>query len=120
MPDNAAGLVYGTILVATLLSAESALRETYVKTVIGVLVVSMPRFELLGLQAGGRRLVGDVVVRPAPHERQLSGCQFDRGPRIVEPEPRASLDDSVQRELNGPRQPQSPRRRGHRPGKDAA
>ncbi len=38
MPDNAAGLVYGTILVATLLSAESALRETYVKTVIGVLV----------------------------------------------------------------------------------
>jgi hypothetical protein len=38
MPDNAAGLVYGTILVATLLSAESALRETYAKTVIGVLV----------------------------------------------------------------------------------
>jgi hypothetical protein len=38
MPDNAAGLVYGTILVATLLSAESALRETYPKTVLGVLV----------------------------------------------------------------------------------
>jgi hypothetical protein len=38
MPDNAAGLVYGTILVATLLSAESAVRETYVKTVVGVLV----------------------------------------------------------------------------------
>ena len=38
MPDNAAGLVYGTILVATLLSAESAVRETYLKTVIGVLV----------------------------------------------------------------------------------
>ena len=38
MPDNAAGLVYGTILVATLLSAESAVRETYPKTVAGVLV----------------------------------------------------------------------------------
>jgi len=38
MPDNAAGLVYGTILVATLLSAESAVRETFPKTVIGVLV----------------------------------------------------------------------------------
>jgi hypothetical protein len=41
MPDNAAGLVYGTILVATLLSAESAVRETYVKTVIGVLVAML-------------------------------------------------------------------------------
>ncbi|HTU97608.1 MAG TPA: hypothetical protein VMF14_17300 [Solirubrobacteraceae bacterium] len=40
MPDNAAGLVYGIILVATLLSAESAVRETYVKTVIGVLVAT--------------------------------------------------------------------------------
>jgi hypothetical protein len=38
MPDNAAGLVYGTILVATLLSAESAVRETYPKTVVGVLI----------------------------------------------------------------------------------
>lgn len=38
MPDNAAGLVYGTILVATLLSAESAIRETYVKTIGGVLI----------------------------------------------------------------------------------
>ncbi len=38
MPDNAAGLVYGTILVATLLSAESAVSETYAKTVAGVLI----------------------------------------------------------------------------------
>ena len=38
MPDNAGGLVYGTILVATLLAAESARRETYVKTVAAVLV----------------------------------------------------------------------------------
>lgn len=38
MPDNAGGLLYGTILVATLLSAESARRETYVKTIAAVLV----------------------------------------------------------------------------------
>lgn len=38
VPENSAGLVYGTILVATLLSAESAIQETYVKTVLGVLV----------------------------------------------------------------------------------
>jgi hypothetical protein len=38
MPENAAGLVYGTILVATLLSAESAIQETYPKTVLGVIV----------------------------------------------------------------------------------
>jgi len=37
VPDNAAGVVYGIILVATLLSAESAGQETYLKTVIGVL-----------------------------------------------------------------------------------
>jgi hypothetical protein len=38
MPDNAAGLVYGIILVATLLSAESAVHETYPKTIAGVLI----------------------------------------------------------------------------------
>src|SRR6185437_12136036 len=38
MPDNSAGLVYGTILVATLLSAESAVQGTYAKTVLGVIV----------------------------------------------------------------------------------
>jgi hypothetical protein len=38
IPENAAGLVYGTILVATLLSAESAVRETYAKTVVGAVI----------------------------------------------------------------------------------
>ena len=38
IPENAAGLVYGIILVATLLSAESAIRQTYAKTVAGVLI----------------------------------------------------------------------------------
>jgi membrane protein YqaA with SNARE-associated domain len=38
MPDNAGGLVYGTILVATLLAAESARRDTYLDTVGAVLL----------------------------------------------------------------------------------
>ena len=88
--------------------------------VIGVIVVSMPRPELRGLEAGGRRLMGDVVVEPTPHERQLAGRQFESRLGVVEPEPCASLDDGVQRELDGPRQPQPPGGRGHRPGKDTA
>jgi hypothetical protein len=38
MPANPARLVYGTILVATLLSAESARQETYAKTVGAVAI----------------------------------------------------------------------------------
>jgi hypothetical protein len=36
LPANPGGLVYGTILIATLLAAESPKRETYAKTVAGV------------------------------------------------------------------------------------
>lgn len=39
MPTNPGGLVYGTILVAALLSAESAKSETYLKTVLSVVIV---------------------------------------------------------------------------------
>lgn len=35
---NAGGLVYGTILVATLLAAESAVRETFARTVVAVVL----------------------------------------------------------------------------------
>lgn len=38
MPTNTGALIYGPILVATLLSAESARQETYPKTVAAVLV----------------------------------------------------------------------------------
>lgn len=38
MPANTARVVYGTIVVATLLAAESAQKETYVKTVIAVMI----------------------------------------------------------------------------------
>ena len=38
MPENPGGYVYGTMLVATLLAAETPGRETYPRTIIGVLV----------------------------------------------------------------------------------
>jgi hypothetical protein len=38
MRENPAGMVYGTILIATLLSAESERNETYAKTVAAVLI----------------------------------------------------------------------------------
>jgi hypothetical protein len=57
IPENAAGIVYGTILVATLLSAESAVRETYVKTLVGA-VIALVTYWLALTYAGftGRRL----------------------------------------------------------------
>jgi hypothetical protein len=69
MPDNAAGLVYGTILVATLLSAESALKETYPKTILGGLValatywlaLAYARFTGERLEQGTRATVGGLV-----------------------------------------------------------
>ncbi len=38
MPANPGGLIYGTIVVATLLAAESARSETYARTIGGVVV----------------------------------------------------------------------------------
>ncbi len=75
MPDNAAGLVYGTILVATLLSAESAPRETYAKTVLGVLValatywlaLAYARFTGERLEQGTKASVG-ALASAAAHE----------------------------------------------------
>lgn len=45
MPFNVAGLVYGTITVATLLAAETAKRETYPETV-GAVLIAMTLFWL--------------------------------------------------------------------------
>jgi hypothetical protein len=75
MPDNAAGLVYGTILVATLLSAESALQETYLKTIGGVLValatywlaLAYARFTGERLEQQSRATVGGLASA-AVHE----------------------------------------------------
>lgn len=75
MPDNAAGLVYGTILVATMLSAESALQETYAKTALGVIValvtywlaLAYARFTGERLEQQTRATVGGMVSA-AVHE----------------------------------------------------
>ena len=75
MPDNAAGLVYGTILVATLLSAESAIRETYLKTVVGAVValatywlaLTYARFTGERLEQATRATVGGLASA-AVHE----------------------------------------------------
>jgi len=75
MPDNSAGLVYGTILVATLLSAESALQETYAKTVLGVIValvtywlaLAYARFTGERLEQQTRATVGGMLSAAA-HE----------------------------------------------------
>jgi hypothetical protein len=76
--------------------------------------------ELFRRQAGGGGFVSDVVVRAAADERHVAGGELERGSRVVEPQPRSSLDNGMHRELDGAGQPQAPRRLGHRPGKDAA
>jgi hypothetical protein len=75
MPDNAAGVIYGIILVATMLSAESAVRETYAKTAGGVLVamatywlaLTYSRFTGERLEQGEHATVA-LLVRAAKHE----------------------------------------------------
>jgi hypothetical protein len=78
MLDNTGGLVYGTILVATLLSAESARRETYGKTVAAVLITLLAYWLTISYSeyAGERLERGDHFnyggfVRTATHELTL-------------------------------------------------
>jgi hypothetical protein len=88
--------------------------------IAGALIAGMARAELFRRQAGGGGLVSEVVVGAAPDERHVAGRELERGLRIVEPQPRPSLDNGMHRQLDGAGQPQPPRRLGHRPGKDAA
>jgi hypothetical protein len=75
IPENAAGLVYGTILVATLLSAETAVRETYAKTFFGA-IIALTTYWLALTYAGftGERLEQKagasllLLARAALHE----------------------------------------------------
>jgi hypothetical protein len=82
MPENAAGLVYGTILVATLLSAESAMKETYVKTVAGVLIalatywlaLTYARFTGERLEQSSRATIGGLASAAAHELTVLYGA----------------------------------------------
>ena len=75
MPENAAGLIYWIILVATLLSAESAAQETYLKTAAGVvaaivtywIALAYARFTGERLEQGTRAKVADMA-NAAIHE----------------------------------------------------
>jgi hypothetical protein len=76
--DNPAGLVYGTILIATLLSAEYSRRESYVTTVGAVLIaLALYWLALAYSEFTGRRLKeGEhftfaAFARAAKHENSV-------------------------------------------------
>jgi hypothetical protein len=75
--------------------------------------------EVLVLFAGRRGFVGDVVVGASADKCYIAGAQFDRRGRISQPQPSAALDDSVDCQLDGAREPQPPGRTGYRPGEDS-
>jgi hypothetical protein len=70
MPLNPGGLVYGTILVATLLAAESPKRETYAKTVVAV-AISVIVYWLSASYAEftGERIREEEAFKPAAFAR---------------------------------------------------
>jgi hypothetical protein len=70
LPLNPGGLVYGTILVATLLSAESPKRETFAKTVAAV-AISLIVYWLSVSYAEftGERMREDEAFKPAAFAR---------------------------------------------------
>jgi hypothetical protein len=78
VPENPAGLVYGTILIATLLSAEYARQETYVTTIGAVLIALILYWLALAYsEFMGRRLQGgelfrwSAFVKAAKHESSV-------------------------------------------------
>lgn len=84
MPVNFARVVYGTIVVAALLAAESARRETYAKTVIAVVIaillywVAHSYAESAAHRIDSRtRLNTEQLVRSMLHEAPiLTGAAF--------------------------------------------
>jgi hypothetical protein len=79
LPENPGGLVYGTILIAALLSAESAKVETYVETLAGVALTEVIYWLALSYSefAGDRAADGEPFTfkgfrRSAQHEFAVS------------------------------------------------
>lgn len=62
IPSNPRGLVYGTLLVATLLAAEPPRRETYARTVAAVVVAMI----VYWLAASYAEFTGDRVLEEQP------------------------------------------------------
>jgi hypothetical protein len=70
MPVNSGGLVYGTILVATLLAAEPPRRETFAKTVAAVAIsVIVYWLSMSYAEFTGERLREDEAFTPAAYAR---------------------------------------------------
>ena len=71
-------------------------------------------------EARGAGTVGEMVVGPATDERHVARCELERRSRIVEPQPRMTPYDGVDRELDSARKTQPPRGLGNRPREDTA
>jgi hypothetical protein len=64
MPSNPGGIVYGTILIATLLAAESARSETYPRTIAGVVLALI----VYWLAATYAEFTGERVTQSEPFD----------------------------------------------------
>jgi hypothetical protein len=74
MPANPGGLVYGTILVATLLAAESPKRETYLKTVAAVAIALIVYWlSITYAELTGERIRDDEPFKPAAFAHVAAG-----------------------------------------------
>jgi hypothetical protein len=78
MPANTARVVYGTIVVGTLLAAESAQKETYLKTVLSVVITLLLYWlahsyaESAASRMNTRtRLSADELIRSMRHESPI-------------------------------------------------
>jgi hypothetical protein len=66
---------------------------------IGVNRASVPKL-LMGHAESEIRLVCDVVIATADHERQVAGQETYGCGRIIEPQPQVTAQHSVERQLD--------------------
>jgi hypothetical protein len=64
--------------------------------------------------------MSDEVIWAASDERQVTGLEFERAGRTVNPQPGVALDHGVNGELNRARQSKPPRGNGDRSREYAA
>ena len=69
------------------------------------LIAGMACQEVLWREAGGGGFVSEVVVGAAADERKVAGRELERRVWIVEPQPRASLDNGMHRQRDRAGQP---------------
>ena len=80
MPANSARVVYGTIVVATLLAAESAQKETYLKTVVAVVIAILLYWLAHSYaESAARRMDRGTRLHP----KELVGSMLHEAPILV-------------------------------------